>query len=427
METATLSNGMNVIIIPDHRAPVVLHSVWFRAGAVDEETGQTGIAHMLEHLMFKGTKTLPNKAREQLIQRNGAQENAFTSRDYTAYYQKVAKDRLPLMMEQEADRMINLTLTEEDFQPERSVVLEERQLRTESKPVSRFYEELVQAHYGAHPYSNPVIGWRADIEAYTRDKAIAWYNTHYAPNNATLILHGDITLAEAMPLVEQYYAPLKPANTPNRVTEEQPLRAEPILFDKVDAEVQVPVWLKLWRTPTLQAKPAGTFGDNTDAFALEVLADILGGSQTSRLYQALVVEQEMADSANASFDEVGAGEGSFDVSVQPKAGKSLTHIEDAVNVVLAEIIENGVTETELTRSKKALKSADIYARDDGFNVVYRLGLMLMAGGTVEDFKTYPSALQTVTAADIQRVAKTYLNATHYTRARLVASQELLVN
>lgn len=425
MQEATLENGMRVIIVPDHRSPVVLHSVWFQAGSVDEAEGVTGIAHMLEHMMFKSTKNRTNEEREKLIQRNGAQENAFTSRDYTAYYQKVAKDRLGLMMDQEADRMVNLALTDEVFQPERKVVLEERQLRTESNPVNRFYEKLVSKHFGKHPYEHPVIGWREDIEGYKLQDNLDWYNTHYAPNNATMILVGDITLDEALPMVKKHYGDLKPAETPKRKLPEQPLREEEVRFVEVDKDVQVPLFVQFYRAPSAQAKVAGIHGDTADAPALEVLADILGGGQTSRLYKALVTEQKIADSASSGYDETGAGESSIDVYAQPKPDVTLDRIEKAVDDVIAELLKKGVTEDEVSRSIMALKSSHVYGQDDLFNTVYRLGLWLMAGGDTKGYNAYIGKVESVTKGDVLRVAKKYFVKQHRTTGLLVAEESQL--
>ncbi|MFZ2620740.1 MAG: pitrilysin family protein [Alphaproteobacteria bacterium] len=427
MQQTTLPNGMNVIVLPDHRSPVVVHSVWFRAGSVDEQTGKTGIAHMLEHLMFKGTDKLPGKEREKIVSRNGAQENAFTSRDYTAYYQKVAVQNLPLMMELEADRMHRLKLDNDAFLPERKVVQEERRMRTDSQPAARFYEKLIAEHYAGHPYHHPVIGWGDDIAGYELEDALTWYRTHYAPNNATLILAGDITLEQAMPLVEKYYAPLKPAATPIRATKTLPNSSKAKVVEVVDAEVQAPLYSRFFRAPSAWVPSPNA--DVTDAAALEVLAEIFGGSETGRLYHALVKDKNMADGANADYDPVAATETSIDVYVRPKPKVTMQQVEKAVQEVIDTLVAKGVTEEELKRAKTNLRADVVYGQDDVFGQVYRLGTWLMAGGTMgataRTFQNWPAQQAAVTAADVQRVAKKYLTATNHTTGILVANTKQL--
>jgi zinc protease len=425
MQQAELDNGMKIIVVPDHRSPVVLHSVWFRAGSMDEPTSKTGIAHMLEHLMFKGTEKLEGKEREMLVARHGAQENAFTSRDYTAYYQKVAKEKLPLMMELEADRMANLSLTEEDFLPERAVVSEERRLRTESQPLQRFYEKIIKVHYEGSNYEHPVIGWRADIEGYELKDAVNWYKTHYAPNNATMILVGDMTMEEALPLVEKYYGDLRPAETPARQARPLTLREKAQRMEETDKDVQVPVLVRFYRAPSTTARIAGEQGNPEDAAALSVMAEILGGSTTGRLYRELVKKQELADSAYADYDPTAALETTVDVFLQPKPGVTLTRVEQAADAVIDDMVAGGVMEEELARAKTGLVSDEIYARDDSFHTVYRLGIWLMAGGKPAGFNAWVDQVQAVTQADVQRVAQQYLKKARSTTGLLAADKNQL--
>jgi zinc protease len=425
MQQAELDNGMKIIVVPDHRSPVVLHSVWFRAGSMDEPAGKTGIAHMLEHLMFKGTEKLKGKERETLVARHGAQENAFTSRDYTAYYQKVAKEKLPLMMELEADRMANLSLTEKDFLPERDVVSEERRMRTESQPLQRFFEKIIKIHYEGSNYEHPVIGWRADIEGYKLQDAVDWYKTHYAPNNATMILVGDITLEEALPLVKDHYGSLRPAQTPARAVRPLPVYESPRRLEEIDKDVQVPVLMRFYRAPSATARIAGEQGDLRDVAALSVMAEILGGSTTGRLYLDLVKKQELADSAYADYDSTAALETAVEVFLQPKPGVTLIRVEEAADAVIEELVTGGVTAEELARAKTGLISDDVYARDDPFQTVYRLGIWLMAGGTPAGFETWVDQVKAVTQDDVQRVARQYLQRSSSTTGLLAASKEQL--
>lgn len=422
LETFSLSNGMNVVVMPDHRSPVVLHSVWYKAGSVDEPTGKTGIAHMLEHMMFKGTQKIKPGEMSEIVARNGGQDNAFTSRDYTAYYQKVAKDKLPLMMELEADRIANLTLANKDFQPERDVVLEERRQRTDVKPINRFFEKLVHTHYPNHPYGNPIIGWREDIENYTLQDALDWYGKHYAPNNATMILAGDITAAEAKPLVEKYYGSLDVKPTPERQEYREPLRDEPVVLKHIDAEVKVPVFYRLYRAPSAFQNVGGGTERTDDAMALVMLAEIFGNSETGILYEALVKDQQIADAANADYDAVSLGEGSIDIFVQPKPDVTLRAIDAAVAAEIKKFIAAGVNADDFARAKTSLLADDVYAQDDIFHSVYRLGLWLMAGGDVKTYDDWKQELADLTPADVMAVAKRYLDINRSTTGLLAGNE-----
>ena len=286
-----LENGLEVIVVPDHRAPVVVNFVWYRIGAADEVVGKTGVAHVLEHLMFKGTKDIPPGEFSKIIARNGGKDNAFTSLDYTAYYQKIAKDRLEVAMRMEADRMSNLKLENKDFLTERDVVLEERRWRVESKPVSRFYEALQSEFLEKHPYGRPVIGWREDLEGLTRQDGLDWYSKGYAPNNATLILVGDITLEEAKPLVAKTYAKVAKREVARAAWGVEKEFESPKVYKKIDEEVKVPNYLEMYRAPSRFAGVAGSAEGTADALALSLAVDILGGGKTSRLYKELVQEQ----------------------------------------------------------------------------------------------------------------------------------------
>lgn len=424
-EQTTLENGMKIIVVPDHRSPVVINSVWYRAGSIDEQPGKRGIAHMLEHMMFKGTPKYPAGQLDKLVSRNGGQLNAFTSRDYTAYYEKVSKDKLPLMMELEADRMVNLNITDEDFQPERNVVLEERRWRSDSKPTDRFFEKYIKKHYAVHPYGNPIIGWREDIEGYTLQDNLNWYNTHYAPNNATLLLVGDVTLAEVMPLVEKYFAPLKVKNTPPRANYVEPLRDAEVRFTEVDSELKVPVFYKSYRAPSAFQGIAGENDMVKDALEIYLMTQILGDSTTGRLYEDLVKKQQLADEASASYSAYGAGESTIDIYVQPKPGVTLAQVEEAVEDVIASFVASRITEDELARAKTGMLAHSVYGRDDLFFTMYQLGLWLMAGGEADTFDDWQEELPQINTADIQRVAQTYLQPNLATTGLLVGSEEQL--
>jgi zinc protease len=422
-----LANGLTVLLVPDHRVPVVTHSVWYTVGAMDEVPGKTGLAHMTEHLMFKGTPRHPAGEMDKIVQRKGGVQNAFTSYDFTAYFQKVPVAELPTMMDLESDRMAHLTLTDKIFQPERKVVAEERKLTTDSNPSGRFFEQVMRRHYAHHTYGHPIIGWREDIMGYTVDDALAWYRQHYAPGNATLIMVGDLTVEQLKPLAEQYYGAVKPAKVPPRALPVEPLRSGPLSYIKVDAQVQVPVWNMFYRAPSHFQGIAGAAPVAGESTALWVLAEILGGGDTARLYQELVVKQHLADSAHASHDAVRAGESTFDIAVQPKAGVTADKIGPAVQAIVADLLKNGITSAELAKAKTSLKADEIYARDDAFTTMYRLGMWVTAGGDPARFDDWQAELAALTVADVNAVARKYLNADTATLAVLAGTAAQLGN
>jgi zinc protease len=424
-ERFKLENGLNVLVVPDHRVPVVTHSVWYNAGAMDEVPGKTGIAHMTEHLMFKGTPKYPTGTMDKIVQRKGGIQNAFTSYDFTAYFQKVPLPELESMMDMEADRMENLTLTDPIFQPERKVVAEERKLTTESNPSERFFETVYRKHYAHHTYGHPVIGWGPDIQGYTVQDALNWYGHHYAPNNATLILVGDITAKDVRPMIEKTYGAVKPKDVPARVIPVEPAHTTSLTLVAVDKQVQVPMWHRLYRAPSSFQGVAGAPAKKGEATALWVLDDILGGGDTSRLYRELVVKQQLADEASVDYHATRAGEATFDVSVQPKAGVTLDKVAPAVEAVIADLLAHGITEDELTKTKTTLKSDEIYARDDSFTSMYRLGMWVTGGGDVAHFDDWQDELKAMTVADVNAVAHKYLNNGTATTAVLAGNQAQL--
>tara|TARA_R110000868_G_scaffold262401_2_gene521145 strand:- start:126464 stop:127819 length:1356 start_codon:yes stop_codon:yes gene_type:complete len=419
----TLKNGMDVYIIPDHRTPVVVNFVWYKAGAADEKNGQTGIAHMLEHLMFKGTKHIPPQEFSKIVARNGGQDNAFTSSDYTAYFQKVAKENLPRMMEIESDRMRGLTFSDAEFLPERDVVMEERRWRIDSKPQNRFYEELMYKHMPNHPYGRPVIGWKRDIEAYTADVAHDWYKRWYQPNNAFLILVGDITEEEAKVLVEKTYAQVP---STKEITHDEwivePLWSEAKRFEKVDPEIQVPTWVRTYRAPSAFAGIAGQKTGTEDFLSLTLLADVLGGGSSSILYEKLVKEMKLADAVSADYNAVARGESTFDIIITPKEGVQLSRIESAYEEVLVDFLKNGLSGSTdaLERAKVRRVSSDVYGRDDPFSAAYVLGRWLVAGGLADNYDDWLSDIKLVTKQDILSVAGQYLKKSQSTTGVLVS-------
>lgn len=412
ISSVTLDNGMQVVLVPDHRSPVVVHMVWYKAGAVDEPESKSGIAHMLEHMMFKGTDKVPPGEFSKRVAKLGGQDNAFTSQDYTAYYQKVARDNLTQIIELEADRIANLNISDEHFQPERDVILEERNMRTDSKPIPLFFEKSNNVHYGDHPYGDPVIGWRREIEKYTLQDAIDWYDSFYAPENAIVVFAGALAEDEAKWLAERYYGGLKNPKTklkrPN--VEPLPLFDAPKRVNHTDPRTQLPLFVRSYRAPSLHTGIAGKDAPpQKDIAALVILSDVMGGGLTSRLYRTLVMEEKLADSASASYRPVSRYEETFNIVVQPREGVRVKKAEQAVEKVIKDFLENGLTADELERAKMQAKSADVFARDDLFGAAYRLGMWLTVGGTVSSYENWLASIEAVTAQDVSRMANKVFN------------------
>jgi zinc protease len=403
-ETFELSNGMSVVVIPDRRAPVVTHMVWYRVGAADEPEGMSGVAHFLEHLMFKGTKTIPPGELSRIVARNGGQDNAFTSSDYTAYFQRVAIDRLPIVMEMEADRMENLVLSDAEVLPERDVVLEERSMRIDNNPRSILSEKINQALFPVHPYGTPVIGWEREIAALTTENAIAYYDRFYTPNNAILIVAGDISAAELRPLAEKYYGSIeRRAEPPARVRETSDGAGEPLRVEHADARVQQPTVQRLYRVPNYLQAP------NRDGQALEVLGTLLGGSATSQLYRNMVIERQIAVSAGSWYSGAALDDGTFGLYAVPAPGQSTEDVEAALDAEVASFLATGITQDDVDRTVKLLVAEAIYARDSQEDMARLYGVVLTTGGTVQDVIEWPDRLRKVTAEDVMNAAKIYLD------------------
>lgn len=400
-ETFTLDNGMQVVVLPDHRAPVVTHMVWYRVGSTDEPMGKSGIAHFLEHLMFKGTDEIPPGEFSKTVARNGGQDNAFTSHDYTAYFQRVARDRLELVMKMEADRMTDLALTDELVLPERDVILEERSTRTDNDPGRILFEQMNAALFLNHPYGRSVIGWRHEMEGLTRDDALAFYARFYAPNNAILIVAGDITLEELRPLAEKYYGTIDARDLPPRLRLAEPPALAPRRIVLEDARARQPNILRFYHAPS------STTAAGNDAYALEVLAQVLGAS-SGRLNRMLVEEQGLAASASAWYAGLGIDSRYFGFSLNPRPETSMEALEAGLDRLIADAIANGFTEEEVARAKTVLMADAIFAKDSQQQMANNYGVMLTTGWTIEEIEAWPSRISEVTSADLQRVAAAYL-------------------
>lgn len=401
--TFTLDNGMDVVVIEDHRAPVVQHMVWYRAGSADEPVGSSGVAHFLEHLLFKGTDTLAPGEFSATVAANGGNDNAFTSYDYTAYFQRVAADRLELMMRMEADRMRNIRLTDNDIDTERDVILEERNQRTENSPRALFGEQMSAAQYLNHRYGVPIIGWRHEMETLDMEDALSFYQTHYSPNNAILVVTGDVEPDEVKALADQYYGVI-PANPdlPERVRSQEPPQTAERRLTYKDPRVAQPYVQRSYLAP--ERDP----GEQEKAAALFLLAELLGGGTTSYLNEKLQFEEQKVVYAGAFYRGVSLDDTTFDLIVVPAEGVSLQEAEDAMDQVVAEFITEGVNAEDLDRIKMQLRASQTYARDNVDGIGNRYGRALTSGLTIEDVQEWPDILQAVTGEEIIAAAREVL-------------------
>jgi zinc protease len=391
-----LDNGMEVVVLEDHRAPVVVHMVWYRVGAADEPAGKSGIAHFLEHLMFKGTDMLGSGEFSEVVAANGGTDNAFTSYDYTAYFQRVAADRLELMMEMEADRMVNLRLDPQDVDTERQVIIEERNQRTENEPGALFGEQRNAAQYLNHPYGIPIIGWRHEMEGLSLEDAKAFYREHYAPNNAILIVAGDVEPEQVRAMAETHYGPI-PAN-PDLQARERP--AEPPQLSErrlsfADPRVAQPYVVRTYLAPERDA------GDQREAAALLLLAEVLGGSgQTSVLAQKLQFDTQVAVYTSAFYGGVSLDDTTFGLIIVPAEGVGLADAEAALDAAVAQFLEDGIDDDQLERIRTQIGASLIYEEDDIQSLARSYGMALTSGLTVADVEAWPEILNSVTEEEI---------------------------
>lgn len=405
VSTFSLANGMQAIVIEDHRAPVVINMIWYRAGSADEKRGKSGIAHFLEHLMFKGTKTLAPGAFSKVVEANGGNDNAFTSTDMTAYHQRIAADRLELVMKMEADRMRNLVLSEEDVKTERDVILEERSQRIDSQPEGLFQEQLAAAQYLNHPYGVPIIGWRTEMETLSRQDALDWYRLYYAPNNATLIVAGDVDPADVQRLAETYFGPLAPSPAiTERARPAEPAQLAERRLSFADPNISRPYVTRSYLAPERDA------GAQEKAAALTFLAALLGGDrQTSLLSRALSFDQKIAISVGAAYDGVSLDDTTFTLYVVPVPGVGLKEAEAAMDKVIADFMAKGVDPDQFKRLKTQLTAALIYQKDSVGDLAETYGSAVTAGLTVKDVEDWPALLQAVTEADVVAAAREVLD------------------
>lgn len=399
----TLDNGMEVVVIPDRRAPIVTHMVWYKVGSADEPAGKSGIAHFFEHLMFKGTRAHPAGEFGRRIAEIGGSENAFTTDDYTAYHQTVPPDALGTMMAFEADRMRNLILTDEVIGPERDVILEERRSRVENNPQALLGEEVNATIYQNHPYGVPVIGWMHEMERLNQEDAVAFYDRYYAPNNAILVVAGDVDAATVRRLAEASYGTVaRGPDLPPRIRPQEPEQNTDRTVTLHDARVTVPSFSRSWLAPSYATAEPG------EAEALDLLAEILGGGNRSRIYQALVVRSGVAVSAGSRYDGTRLDDTVFSVWGAPRGAASLGEVEKAVDAEVARLVKDGVTEQELEAAKNRFLRGMIFARDRQSSMANIYGATLATGGSVADIEAWPARVRAVTADEVRAVAAKYV-------------------
>jgi zinc protease len=408
-----LDNGLKLIVQEDHRSPVVVSQVWYRAGAMDEVNGKTGVAHVLEHMMFKGTKKVPGGQFSRMIAAAGGKENAFTSADFTCYFQQLEKSHLPLSFKLEADRMANLIITEEEFKKEIKVVMEERRWRTDDKPQAMLNEAHQAAAYTAHPYGRPIVGFMNDLENMTYEDAQNWYNDWYAPNNAIVVVVGDVKANEVYQLANQYFGPLKEKILPIRKPQIEPKQ----LGERrvvVKAPAKLPSLQIGFHVPAIKNAQA-----DWEPYALEVLAGVLSGNAAARLNQNLVRTSQVAISADAGYGILSRGRlAQFELYATPSKGKTVADMEEALFEELDKIKQTGVTIEELNRVKAGVIASEVYQRDSMFYQGMQMGTVETAGFSWKILDIYPTKIRAVTSAQVQAVAKRYLIKDNMTAATL---------
>ena len=398
--TGRLDNGLDIVVIPDHRAPVVTHMVWYRNGSADDPIGKSGIAHFLEHLMFKGTAANPAGKFSELVADLGGQENAFTSNDFTAYYQRIPKEHLAVCMAYEADRMKNLVLTDEVVAPERDVVLEERRMRTDADPAELLDEAMQATVFTSHPYGKPVIGWEHEIEGLDRTDAFNYYERFYSPENAILIVAGDVDPQVTIDLARQHYGAIVPFGAaPQRRRPQEPKPATSRQVSLADPKVEQPRYQRMHLVPSYRTAKPG------EAEALEVLSFLLGGGQTSVLFKTLVMQDKIAVAAGTHYMGTALDETRFFLYAVPVPGVTLDALGDAIEAIIGKLARVGFNEADLNRAKTRLIAEAIYARDSQTTLANWYGASLTTGMSLEDIARWPDRIEAVTADDVRAALK----------------------
>ncbi|MBU3612391.1 pitrilysin family protein [Polynucleobacter sp. MG-27-Goln-C1] len=398
-----LSNGLKLIVREDHRAPTVAHMVWYRAGSMDEVNGKTGVAHVLEHMMFKGTDKVKSGEFSRLVAAVGGRENAFTSRDYTAYFQQVEKSKLDEVMKLEADRMSNLNFDDAEFLKEIQVVMEERRLRTEDNPSSLLNESLMATAYMSSPYRHPVVGWMNDLVNMKATDARDWYRSWYKPNNATVVIAGDVDPKAILQQVEKYYGVASARALPERKPQIEPPQ-KGIKRVQVKAPADSAQLAMAWKVPKLQV---GKLEDD-EPYALELLAAVLDGYDNARLNRTMVKQERVVNDVGVGYDMISRGPELFLISTSMAKGKTVEQAESSIRKALKEIVDKGILESELKRIKVRILSDQIYKRDSIFGQAMEIGSTEMAGFSWRDIDVMLERMQAITPAQVQAVAKKYL-------------------
>ena len=394
-----LQNGLQVLVIPDHRAPVATQMLWFKVGGVDDPPGISGLAHFFEHMMFRGTKEVPNDDFSLIIAKNGGETNAFTDHDYTAFYEQIAKDRLPLAMKLEADRLANLDLSDSHVGPERDVVLEERRMRVENEPQALMGEQMRAALHLSHPYGRPVIGWSEEVRRIDRVSAQDFYDHHYSPNNAILVIAGDVTADEVRKMAQDAYGKVPARTLEPRAEFTEPPRLAETRMTITRSDARVPIFSRIYRVPSYaQGRPGQAEG-------LETYAQLLGGDQTSILYRVLVEQKKLATDAGANYDGYARDAGEFFVYAVPRPGVSLEALEKAVDQILSVSALALPRDSDLNRAKTQLVAGVTYRRDSQFALASAYGQALTIGLTVDDVNEWPARIRAVNAEAVRKAAQ----------------------
>lgn len=415
--TFSLSNGLLIVVIPDHRAKVATHMLWYKVGSGDEPIGQSGIAHFLEHLMFKGTHAYPAGEFSDLVSRSGGTENAFTSDDYTAYFQRVPPNLLERVMELEADRMKNLVLDESDIEPERLVILEERSTRTDNRAAGQFREAMNSTLYRNHPYGIPIIGWRHEIESLTKDQILSFYARHYSPDNAILVVAGDVDASAVLSMAKRTYGKIDSTNDSTAVRF-RPIEPPSLAARRVrmhDARVQNPIWQRYYLV--------GSYLTSDDGPALDVLSEILGGGTTSRFYQSLVLDSQLTTHTSVSYHGSRLDETILSITALPAPDIDWQDVESAIDSLLVDFLSEGIDSEELERAQNRLVRAMIYAQDSQQTLARIYGVALALGQDADDVNDWSDKIRSVTKSDVDRVARKYLSVSRSVTGILLPESE----
>ena len=406
-ESFTIPNGLQVVVLPNHRVPAVTQMVWYKTGAADDPRGKSGIAHFLEHLMFKGTRANPGAAFSALIAQNGGRDNAFTTEDYTVFHETVAKDRLDLAMRLEADRMTGLVLDDSAVLPERDVILEERRMRIDNDPSALLREQAIAGLYLNASYHNPTIGWEHEMRGLGTADALAFYRDWYAPNNAILIVAGDVESAEVKTLAERHFGPIAARSVPPRLRLEEPPHYAPIRLEMKSPRAAQPSWRRFYLAPSYRA------GATQHVYALQILAEILAGSADSLLHKTLVLDKKLALSVGTGYSPSALGLAEFGVYATPKPGVAIADIEAAVDAELHRVLEHGVEAAEVAQAARRMQASAIYSQDSLSGPANIVGTALAIGRSLDEVAAWPDRIGAVTPAEVAAAARAVLVERNY--------------